>query len=54
MEKNSRLTLKILVRVKKHLYQNIRGTEIIGTKTYSELKAFAASSQIEKFNEMIA
>ena len=34
------------------LYQNINDTEVIGNKTYSELEAFAATSKIEKFNEM--
>ncbi len=35
-----------------YLYQNIRDTELIGKKTYSELEAFAATSKIEKFNEI--
>lgn len=34
------------------LYQNINDTEVIGTKTYGELEAFAATSKIDKFNEM--
>ncbi|MEJ2596008.1 MAG: caspase family protein [bacterium] len=37
-----------------YLYQNIRDTEVIGKKTYSELEAFAATSKIEKFNEIFA
>ena len=35
-----------------YLFQNIRDTEVIGTKTYNELEAFAATNKIEKFNEM--
>jgi len=35
-----------------YLYQNIRDIEVIGTKTYSELEAFAAINKIEKFNEL--
>ena len=35
-----------------YLYQNIRDTEVFSTKPYSEIEAFAASSKIEKFNEL--